>query len=119
MGDNRRADWKDIPGQFRLHRVIDENSGKVIGTAAVTHWAGAAIIWNIFVVAEHRRQYWGRCLVEAMKHAYRRITTSWYSDEGKALMLACGFTLEVSPSNVPQLVWVKGVNGEPKSKEEA
>lgn len=118
MSDKRRADWKDVPGQFRLHRMIDEESKRIVGTAAVTYWAGAAILWNIFVDPAYRRRYYGKCLITALQHAYRRIVTSYYSDEGKALMLACGFTLEVSPSNVPQLVWVKGVYDAGADKQE-
>ena len=117
--EQRMADYKDIPGKFRLHRIIDRESKRIVGIAAVTHWHGAAILWNIVIGVQYRRRGFGKCLMEALKHLYRRITTTYYSEEGKALVMNCGFTMELSPHyNIPQFVWVKGVNNACKDEED-
>lgn len=109
--DERRADYLDVPGKFRLHRIIDVGRGVVIGNAAVTHWNGAAILWDINVDVKERRKYWAKSLITALQHSYRRITTSFKSEEGRKLCENCGFTMESGEhSNFSQLVWIKGVN---------
>jgi hypothetical protein len=111
MMEKRKADHLDIPGEFRLHRIIDLGKKEIIGTAAVTHFNGAAILWNIFVDPGKRRKYYGTSLITALQAIYRRITTSHYSDAGESLCKSCGFTAETGPhTNISQLVWVKGVN---------
>lgn len=71
------------------------------------------LIMDITTMPDYRRKGIGRVLIEHMKTFYDRMITGARTEEGKSLMLRCGFKI----TEQGQLVWAKDED-ELKEKDE-
>ncbi len=66
-----------------------------------------AAIWHIYVDPRFRRKQYGKCLVEALKATYDEVYTQALTDEGKKLLMACGFVRQDGEDELKMFRWEK------------
>jgi GNAT superfamily N-acetyltransferase len=90
--EHRHVDWRDLNLIPRLVSIVLPDQNKVVGTALFFHNnEGGAILWDIYIEPEYRRQKFASHLLAAAKEMFAKIETDWKSQGGHDLCIKNGF----------------------------
>lgn len=101
----RNIVFTDMPGVTRIYVIREETKNLPIGRCLVIFNNKAAILWDIYIDPEYRKQGYASDMLAVIKKEFDEIKTDYITKEGKNLCLKNGFIK--NNQNYLRLIWRK------------